>query len=440
MRLAWPLAIALFATPAFAQYAGPAILSRGDAPASMATSQVDFRPFVNIAATYTSGLSSLVAGSQGTTLGNASSEGVLLSFGVSGLHSWKHTTVGLDYGGSYARYNQTTYYTGLNQRILLSLTHHFSPHATFSLRNSASLSSQPIASSSLPQTVTFDPASANNPTTDFYDNRRIFLSTQASLLFQKSAHLSFNLGGLVSVTESQGGVGLYSFTSAGANGDAQYRLTSHSTVGVLYSYTHFEYHGTFNATDIHSLSGTYAFKLSRSLEFSSYGGLSRVQSKFLEDIPLSPALTSLIGLTNGVVISYNSSFHPTFNARLSRSFQRGVAFLSSGYSVTPGNGLFLTSTALNSAAGYSYTGLRTWSFGVTATYLRASSIANVIGAYGDFGGTLSASRQIKRIMHLTLNVSAIKYQSPSFDGYNRLTYTANLGVAFAPGNIPLRVW
>jgi hypothetical protein len=439
VKLVWALAIMVSAMPAFAQYAGPAILSRGDAPAAMATSQVDFRPFVDIAGVYTTGLSGLVASSQGTTLGNASSAGLLLNFGLSGIHSWKHTKVGLDYVGSITHYDKTTYGGYDNQSFLLSVTHQFSPHALFSLGENASIVSQPLASPGLPQTVTFDPALTYNPTTDFYDNRTLFLNTQAGLIFQKSARLSFSLGGHGSLTDRQG-PGLYSVTGAGANGDMQYRWTRRSTVGASYNYMHFEYHGTFNATDVHTASGTYALQLTRSLEFTGYGGFSQAETKFLRTVPLSPVLAGLIGLQNGVVINYTATYHPTYGVRLSQSFEHGVAFLSSSYMVTPGNGLFLTSTALSAATGYNYTGVRRWSFGVTSSYTRAYSVANVVGSYQDITGRVSASRALDRFLHLTFSMSAIQYRSSNFAGYNRLTYTANLGLAFSPGNLPLRVW
>lgn len=439
MRLAWALAIAVSAMPAFAQYAGPAILSRGDAPAAMATSQVDFRPFIDVGGIYTTGLYGLVTSSQGTTLSNVSAAGLLLNFGLSGIHSWKHTKVGLDYVGSITHYDKATYGGYDNQSFLLSVTHQFSPHTLFSLGENASIASQPLASPGLPQTVTFDPTSTYNPTTDFYDNRTLFLNTQAGLTFQKSARLSFSLGGHGSLTDRQG-PGLYSVTAAGANGDMQYRWTRRTTVGASYNYMHFEYHGTFNATDVHTASGTYAIQLTRSLEFTGFGGFSQSETKFLQSVPLNPVLAGLIGLSNGVVINYASTYHPTYAVRLSQSFQRGVAFLSSSYMVTPGNGLFLTSTALTAAAGYNYTGLKRWSFGVTSAYTRAYSIENVIGNYGDVTGTLSASRALSRFLHLTFSGSAYQYQSSSFAAYNRLTYTATLGLAFSPGNIPLRVW
>jgi len=406
----------------------------------MSTPQIDFRPSVDIAGVYTTGLSGLATNSQGTTLGDVASEGLLLTFGVSGTHSWKHTKIGLDYTGSITHYATATYGNYDRQSFLLSVIHQFSPHTSFALQENASITSQPIDSTGLPQTVTFDPASADNPTTDFYDNRTTFLTTKASFTFQKSARLSFSLAGQGSLTDRQGGAGLYSVTGGGATGDVQYRITRRSTVGATYSYMHFEYHGTFNATDVHTVSGSYGVQLTRSLEFSGYAGVSNSQAKFLEDVPLDPALAALIGLTNGVAISYSSTYRPTFDARLSLSFQRGVASLSSAYSVTPGNGLFLTSTALRATAGYSYTGLKRWSLGATATYTRADSISNVVGTYGDVSGNLSVARQISHFVHLTFTVRAMQYESASFGGYNRLTYSANLGLAIAPGDIPLRVW
>jgi hypothetical protein len=91
-------------------------------------------------------------------------------------------------------------------------------------------------------------------------------------------------------------------------------------------------------------------------------------------------------------------------------------------------------------AGYTYTGRRRWSFSAQANYSHAKSVGNVLGYYGAFGGTLSASRQIVRSTHAVLSFSGRKYQSPDFQLYNRLIYTVRLGIGFTPGDIPLRVW
>jgi hypothetical protein len=115
-------------------------------------------------------------------------------------------------------------------------------------------------------------------------------------------------------------------------------------------------------------------------------------------------------------------------------------FLSGGYSVTPGNGLFLTSYTLNATAGYTFTGLRRWSLSVQAAYSHSKSGGNILGYYADISGGLTASRQIRRYVHAVATFYAMQYQSPDFAAYNRLTCSARLGLAFTPGDIPLRIW
>src|SRR5689334_11016723 len=93
------VALAVFHLPLFGQYAGPALLSRGEVPTQMAVPQIDFRPFLNLSATYGTGLAGVRVTDQGT-LADSSSAGIMLGWGISGLHSWRHTKVGLDYGGN----------------------------------------------------------------------------------------------------------------------------------------------------------------------------------------------------------------------------------------------------------------------------------------------------------------------------------------------------
>jgi hypothetical protein len=151
-------------------------------------------------------------------------------------------------------------------------------------------------------------------------------------------------------------------------------------------------------------------------------------------------VAALIGESVGAVIVHSVDYVPNVSARLSQTFSRGVLFISGGHTVTSGNGLFLTSEATGGNAGYTYTGRRRWSFSAQADYAHAKSIGNVLGYYGNVSGTLSASRQIMGAMHAVLSFSARQYQSPDFTLYNRLIYSVRLGIGFAPGNIPLRVW
>jgi len=427
-----------WAMPLFAQYAGPAILSRGDAPSGMSGPQINFRPFVEVSGVYETGLTGVSLNAQGQ-LANTAAEGVELGFGVSGSHSWRHTTIGLSYRGNIRHYDKATYYDGTDQSLLLSLRHQFTRHIALNLRESAGLFSENLGTPGLAQTVAYDPSQSYIPTTDFFDNRTIYASTQADIVIQKSSRLSFDIGGTGFLNRRRS-TALYGVTGGTAMADVQYRISRRTTIGANYNYNHYSFTGIFSSTDINGANGTYAIQLTRRLEFSAYGGFSRVETKFVQNVPVDPAITAIIGITEGTSVIYSVRYIPNVSARLSQTIPRGVLYISGGHTVTPGNGLFLTSTMTNITAGYSYTGLRRWSFNLGAMYDDNNSIGNVTGRYRDVNGTLSASRQVARSIHAILSLSARKYESNAFTLYNRVFYTARLGIGFTPGDVPLRIW
>src|SRR5437764_9141377 len=102
-----------FAVPLLGQYGGPAILARGGAPAAMSTPAISFRPFVEVAGLYDSGLAAVQVVNSAGELANLASFGVSLTWGISGTHSWRHTKVGLDYRGTYDHYTQQTAFGGM---------------------------------------------------------------------------------------------------------------------------------------------------------------------------------------------------------------------------------------------------------------------------------------------------------------------------------------
>jgi hypothetical protein len=307
------------------------------------------------------------------------------------------------------------------------------------LRENAGLMSNNFSQPALNPALPFDPSTAYIPTSDFYDNRTIYVSTQADLVIQKSARLSFDFGadGFVQRRRS---TALYGVTGAGARGDLQYRLSRRSTIGMGYTYTHYSFTGIFSSTDLHGVVGTYAIRLSRNLEFSGYGGVMRVETKFVQLVPIDPAIAALLGVTGVREVAYQAGFIPNLSARLSHSVRRGVFFLAGGHSVVPGNGVFLTSVSTNAGGGYEYTGQKHWSINTGFQYSRADSRGNVVGSYGGYSGTAGISRQLIKSTHGFLNASFNKYDSPDFRNYNRWTYSVQLGLAFAPGDVALRLW
>jgi hypothetical protein len=438
LKLGRVLALFGLALPAFAQYAGPAILSRGEAPAAMSAPEIKFRPFVELTATYDTGLSGVAVTNAQGDLPNLGSYGVTLSWGVSGTHSWRHTKLGLEYRGSLSHLQKSAY-DSVEQAVLLGITHRVTRHMQLSLRESAGIFTRAFGLGGLAQTVPFDPSQSYIPTTDFFDNRTYYFSTQADLTIQKSTRLSFDLGGNDIGTRYRA-AGLIGTNGYGAHADVQYRISRRNTIGASYNYQRFSYRGAYGDVDIHSVAASFARSLSAKVEFSATLGASRVEPKFIQSVPVDPVIAILLGVTSTTEIAHFVTWIPTGSARISRTFREGVLYLSAARSVTPGNGLFTTSYSNQVSAGYTYTGLRRWSMGVQASYDRAKSVGNFNGIYSALSGGFSASRQIVRTVHMVLGYDIRKYTSPGFENYNRTIQEAHIGFGWAPGDVPLRIW
>jgi len=441
------------ALPAWAQYAGPAILSRGEAPAAMIAPKVDFNFSVAVSGTYTNGLAGVSAPTAQGQLANLSSYGVGVVFGVSGAHTWRHTHLGLNYGGGFSYYPKASVADGLQQGLLLGLTHQFTKHISLSLQESAGWFRQFAPSTvSLNSSVPFDPSQSNIPTTDFYDNRTIYTSSGANLIIQKSARLSLALGGSYFADIRQSSL-LYGAKGESATGNLQYRVSRRATIGGGYTFSHYSYTHSFGGAYVQGANVSLSLRLSRGTEFSMYGGASRVESSFEVTVPIDPIILAILCPPNQLgpnglplpcpvsaanYINHNLTWSPSFGARFSMSFRRGVAYVTVAEGITPGNGLFLTSRAATAAAGYGYTGLRKWSMNIGVSYVSALSLGNVQGGYGQISGWYGVSRQIVSWLNIVSSLNATQYTSNSFTGYNRLIYSASLGLGYSSHNIPLR--
>src|SRR4051812_48901238 len=172
LNLVRAVAALAIASPLFAQYGGPAILARGQAPGAMEPTQIDFRPFVSFSGVYESGLNGVAVDERGVPV-NDDSFGVSLTFGVSGSHAWKHTRLGLSYSGGLSHYKRS-FYDGVNsQNFQLSVTHQFSRHSALNFNNSVVFYGSNHVTPTLPPALDFDPATANIPTNDFFDTRTL---------------------------------------------------------------------------------------------------------------------------------------------------------------------------------------------------------------------------------------------------------------------------
>jgi hypothetical protein len=307
------------------------------------------------------------------------------------------------------------------------------------LRESSGVFSRAFLRAGLHESVPFDPSTAYIPTTDYFDNRTFYGTSQADLTIQKSARLSLNMGGDGFLTRHRSRA-LYGMTGLAARGDIQYRLTRRTTIGAGYTYSNFRYPRVFGGTDIHGIAASFARALSARVEFSGFAGVNRAESKFLELVAIDPVITALLGISSGTRVSHSIIYAPLFSGRLSRTFARGVAYVAGGRNFTPGNGLFLTSDVSTAAAGYNYTGVHRWGLGISSSYNRARAFGPFTGVYSTSSAGLHASRTLAHSLHAVWSYSARWYSSPDYTNYNRLIHEVHVGLAFSPGDVPLRFW
>jgi hypothetical protein len=427
----------LLALPAFAQlgdYMGPSVLSRGAAASAAPWDSLTFRPYININAMYNSNLATAgPAGGAGESSGGFGGEGALGLYGYKGT---ERTVVGLNYRGDYRRYDRQSAYDGSNQFLTFGVSHQPGRHVTITARAGAGTYTRQF--SYLGTFGFYDPSFAEIPQDELLDNRTTYLTTMADVTYRKSARLSFNIGGTGFVIRRQKS-SLYGVVGGTARADTTYRLTRRQTVAVDYLYTHFGYDKAFGSGDLQSVGANYSVAVARRTELRFRAGALRVETLALAKVALDPDIAAILGRAYGVAAFHALYTQPSYSGQIVQRFRHGS--LAGGYShgAMPGNGIYLTSRQNAATASYSYTGMRRWSLISRFSYTDMNSVGQDIGAYRRLSGGGGATRSIART-NLYLTARADVQRTVAGEAFSRNYVTATVGLAFAPGDVPLRLW
>ena len=418
------------------EYGGPAILSRGEVPGAQTASPIAFRPYIGLSGIYDAGLIPVSVTSTGG-IPSTDLYGEELNLGAYTYHTWKHTTLGLDYRGDYRHYS-TSYWDGTDDFLSLILTHRPSKRVTFTLRNQAGVYSFNNYTLSAP--VGFlDPNYLQLPQNDIFDNRVVFVGTSADLTYRVSPRLSFNLGGEGSLVRRES-TALYGMTGAVAHGDLQYRISRHSTLGADYRFTYYDYTRGFGNTAIQSVGLNYSTQVSRQVQLSARIGGARIESNSLTEVALDPALAALLGESVSIQAAHTLNYVPDMQVRLSDTFRHSQFTLEYLNQVVPGNGVYLTSRNNSGNVSYSYSGVRHWNFGVNGTYGRMTALVQTVGVYTAYGAGAGITRDLGRGLHTVLRLDAHHYDIATSTAFTHTEYRASLGLSFSPGDVPLVLW
>lgn len=433
------------ATPeqkASAEYAGPAVLSRGiSASEPMNPQNLKFTPSLGLEYTYNSGLTGVNIQQNGT-LANTSAQGVSLNYSLVGEKVYQKDVFSLTFNGFAYHYFNASTYDGSSNALAMTWRHQMSKHLSFGVQVSATEFNQNnliLSGADYINTGAGTTLVTTTPATAAFDGRVVSFYTQGSLTYRVNARLSFNLSGGGFLTRLAS-TSLYGDTGYQASGDVAYRLTRQTTVGAYYDYTHFDYVGLFGETNVNTVGVTYSIAFSPRTELMTRIGGSRAEISTLTALPLNPLLSLLFGTTAVPEAVHQISYAPDLNAQL-RHKERALTYsLAYARGITPGNGLILTSSRQTMSGGIDGKFLRTWSFNLTSGYDALNSIGP--GNNERYTSVFGAANVYRRLIKSVDWHARFDYHHYLFDntGFLQNVYILSTGFVWNPGNVFERVW
>ena len=210
--------------PAFAQsdepYEGPSILTRDSTTAGQRAGKLlDFQFWGDITGVADNGLTPVSLNSSGQVNTQGTLLGVEGGVGASGSKRWESDQVSLDYRGTWREYNGGGDFNGTDQLLDLQWQHRVSRHVELTVHEVGGISSLSFGQLSYVPLANTDLLGV--PLNELFDDRTYYSQSTVNLEWQKSARLSFNIGGMVSSC----GAPRHFLSTRTATGDAVTLLT-----------------------------------------------------------------------------------------------------------------------------------------------------------------------------------------------------------------------
>jgi hypothetical protein len=412
-------------------FEGPSILSRDSGLMDSSGKPLEFGMFAKFSGVYDSGLTPVIAAGQETPLAAQAGFGVEASFGAAFSRRWRRARLSVEYRGAYRRYSSASLLNGLDQFFQLAYTRVLQQHLVLDLKNTFGTTTLANGAFTYLPVSTLDLLGL--PTNELFDNRTNYLESRVDLTWQKTARLSFGLGGDGFIVRRQ------SLLLAGLNGysaraSVAYRLTSRQTISASYNNTYFDYQRAFGNSRLQIPALGYSANLARHWDLSTQAGVARVGTLGLTQVALDPAIAALIGQSFATVTFSRVSYLPVAEARLVRGFKTSSLTFDYAMGVTPGNGYYLTSRQTSGTIGYSYIAGRNWEVRGNAAFNELSALGQALGKYTNVQAGAEVFYNLTRAAHLDVRYDYRHYTTENVilqKDANRVS----LGLAFSLGDL-----
>jgi hypothetical protein len=418
--------------PADSKYDGPSVLSGNSGPSQTTQGAMNaFGLYAQIIGVYDSGLIAppAVGGKQVPPVASFGEE---TNLAANASHRWRRGKLSIQYRGSYRKYTNAPVFDGLDQFLQITYHQALLRHLNLDVKNT--LGTTTLANGAFSD---FPLASLDRlgiPTDELFDSRTNYLQSRVDLTWRPTARLSVDFGGDGFVVRRA------SLLLAGLNGynaraSVAYRLTPRQTIAASYNNIYFDFQDAFGNARLETAALEYSVEIAREWDFSTLAGGVRVDTLGLTEVALAPAVAALTGESFAVVTFRNKLYLPVAEARLIRRFK--AASLSFDYSstVTPGNGLYLTSRQTSGAVAYSYIAGRTLQARVNASYNQLSALGQTVGKYSNLQGGMQVLYKLMSDTYLDIRYDYRHYiaRYATGDVLDDDSNRVSLGVAFSLG-------
>ena len=418
-------------------YQGPSILSRDKGLIGERGGKLlDFRYYFDVTGIYDSGLVPFTTNAQGNLINVGGAYGVETGFGVIGSRRWKRDKLSIEYKGAYRQYSVSDVPQGLDQFLNLAYSRQVTRRLILDLKDTAgtvSLANGAFSYLPLSNTDLFA-----IPANELFDIRTNFVQSRVDLTWQQTARLSFGIGGEGFVVR-RSSLALAGLDGYDARANVAYRLSSRQTVSGDYNYTYYDFQRAFGDSKLQSVSLGYSVGLSRKWDFSLRGGGIRIDSLGITQVAIDPAIAAIVGQNFADVTYKRVVYAPLGEARMMRRFDRSSLTLDYSMGASPGNGVYLTSRQTAGTVGYSYTGVRRWTFALNSGYTELSSVGQTLGKYTNLQGGTGVTYKVGRETHIQFRYDYRHYTTQN-NIYQMDSNRVSLGLAFSPGETPLAIW
>lgn len=414
---------------------GPPVLAQTSIDEQAKGALRTFGLYGQIVGVYDSGLVAPSAAT-GKPLSAVASYGEETNFGVNAARRWRRGKFTLEYRGSYRHYTNAPAFDGFDQLVQLTYSEALAQHLTLNAKSTVGSTTLASGGFGLFPATTLERAGL--PTDELFDSRTNYTQSRVDLTWQLSPRLSIEFGGDGFVVRRE------SPLLAGLNGydgraSVAYRLTRRQTLSAIYEDTYFDFQNAFGNARLQTAAFGYSIALAREWDLSTLGGGVRVGMLGLTQIAIDPAIAALIGESFAVVTFHNELYLPVAEVRLVRRLKDGSLSFDYSDSVTPGNGLYLTSRQTSGVVAYSYAVSRNLQARVNAGYGELSALGQNLAAYSNIQGGLQILYRLTGDTFLDARYE-FRHYTAGDAFWTRDANRFSLGVAFSLGEASPVAW